>query len=97
MACGTPKPTTPSLTPELAAQLLHFDHKAEDWLTYVKKHNPSCEYRIDIPDQSAHPTEIDASHIVWCGNRPSPLEFDASVVFTYDKDAQRWTISRFSS
>jgi hypothetical protein len=34
---------------------------------------------------------------VYCGNRPSPTELDASVSFAYDKDKQQWVILRFSS
>jgi hypothetical protein len=95
--CSAPKPTTPSLTPENASALLHYNSKAETWITYVKKNNPACDYRLDLPDQTSHPAEIDLDHIVWCGNRPSPREFDASVSFAYDKDAQRWVITRFRS
>ncbi len=94
---GTPKPTVPSLNPEQAAELLHFDHKADAWITYVKKHNPACGYKLTLPDQATHPTEIDMNHIVSCGNAPSPKEFDATVVFTYDQAAQKWVVSRFSS
>jgi hypothetical protein len=98
VACGAPpKSDIPSLNPEQAAELLHFNHRADNWITYVKKHNPACGYRIDLPDQSNHPAEIDIPHAVWCGNAPSPKEFDASVVFTYDTDAKKWTISRFAS
>ena len=96
-ACSAPKPTTPSLTPEVAGELLHYNNKADTWITYVKKQNPSCEYRLDLPDQSAHPSSIDLDHIVVCGNRPSPKEFDAAVSFVYDADAQKWVITRFSS
>jgi hypothetical protein len=97
VGCSAPTPPTPSLTPQLAAQLLHFDNKAEAWLTVIRKQNPACGYKIELPDQSSHPNEIDADHIVSCGNQPTPREFDASVVFVYDKAAQRWTVSRFSS
>ncbi|MBV9302960.1 MAG: hypothetical protein JOY62_16025 [Acidobacteriaceae bacterium] len=96
-ACSAPPPPTPSLLPETAAQLLQYNNKAKDWLTYVKKHDPSCEYKLDLPDQSAHPTEIDLDHIMYCGNRPGPKEYDASVQFVYDKAAQHWVILRFSS
>ena len=96
-ACGSPKPTTPALTPEQASSLLHYNSKAETWMTYVKKHDATCGYRIDLPDQLSHPTSIDLDHIVYCGNRPSPKEYDASVSFVYDADKQQWTISRFSS
>ncbi|MBV9671169.1 MAG: hypothetical protein JOZ43_09455 [Acidobacteriales bacterium] len=96
-SCGPPKPTTPSLNPEQAAALLQFDNKAQNWIKYVKKNNAACEYRLDLPDQSSHPTTIDIDHIVLCGNRPSPKEFDASVSFVYDTAQGKWVISRFSS
>lgn len=96
-ACSAPKPRTPSLTPEGASELLHYNNKAQTWLTYVKKQNATCDYRLDLPDQSAQPTTIDLDHIMFCGNRPSPKEFDAAVSYAYDKDAQKWVITRFSS
>ncbi|MDQ2775368.1 MAG: hypothetical protein M3Y57_10705 [Acidobacteriota bacterium] len=97
-ACSAPPPPPiPSLTPEQAAGLLHFNNRASNWLIYVKKQNPACGYKLDLPDQSTHPTEVDMSHIVWCGSAASPKEFDASVVFVYDKAAGKWTVSRFSS
>lgn len=96
-ACSAPKPTTPSLTPEEAAQLLHYNNKAQTWITYVKRQNAACDYRLDLPDQTSRPTTIDLDHIVFCGNRPSPREFDASVSFAYDSNTQKWVITRFSS
>jgi hypothetical protein len=96
--CGAPPPPpTPSLNVGTAGALLHYNNRAQNWLKYVKKHDPTCEYRLDLPDQSSHPTSIDLDHIVWCGNRPGPKEFNASVQFVYDKAAQRWVILRFSS
>jgi len=98
VACGPPpKPVTPSLTPQLAGELLHYNNNAQNWLTHVKKQNPSCDYQLDLPAQTTHPTEIDLDHIVRCGSAVSPMELDASVSFAYDKDAQRWVIKRFSS
>lgn len=94
---GTKKPDVPSLNQQMASELLHFDHKADAWLTYVKKQNPTCGYRVDLPDQSSHPTEIDIDHLVSCGGRPAPKEFDASVTFVYDAAAQRWRVGRFAS
>ena len=97
-ACSGPqKPTTPSLTPETAGQLLHYNRRASDYLTLIKKRDPSCQYNLVLPDQSNHPNEIDLDHIVQCNGQAAPREFDASVIFEYDKDAQRWTIRRFGS
>ena len=96
--CNTPpKATVPALTPENAAALVRNNNKAQNWITYVQKHNPGCAYQLTLPDQSAQPASIDLTHIVVCGGRPGPMEFDASVSFEYDKAAQRWTVSRFSS
>lgn len=94
---GPKKADVPALNPELANELLHFDHKADAWLTYVKKQNPTCGYQVVLPDQSSHPTEIDIEHLVSCGGRPAPKEFDATVTFVYDAASQKWTIGRFTS
>lgn len=98
-ACSSapPKATVPALTPEAAAQLLRYNSKAEVWLAHVKKENPTCEYKLDLPDQMRTPTQIDLDHIVWCGGRQSPLELNASVTFIYDPAAGHWTVARFAS
>lgn len=96
-SCGPPKPRVPALTPQEAQTLLNYNPKAETWMIHVKKTDPSCEYRLDLPDQTSQPTSIDLDHIVYCGNRPSPREFDAAVSFVYDPQTQRWTITRFQS
>jgi hypothetical protein len=95
-ACSPPKPRVPSLTPQQANELLNYNPKAKTWMIHVKKQDPSCEYRLDLPDQTSQPTAIDLDHIVVCNNRPSPKEFDAAVSFAYDPQAQTWTITRFS-
>ena len=100
VGCGSAPPKkadVPSLNPELASQLLHFNHRADAWLTFVKKQNSSCIYQVDLPDQSAHPTEIAIQHLVTCGGRPAPKEFDATVTFTWDPGEGKWTISQFTS
>lgn len=96
-ACGPPKARVPSLTPEQANELLHYNPKAETWMIHVRKQDASCEYRLDLPDQTSQPTTIDLDHIVYCGNRPSGKEFDAAVSFAYDPQAQKWVITRFQS
>lgn len=96
-ACGPPKPEIPSLTPQLAGQLLHYDQRAQNWLTQVKTRGGNCEYQLDLPEQNAHPTQIDLDQIVVCNGRQASRENQASVSFMYDKDAQRWVIKRFSS
>lgn len=97
--CGGPPKETypPALNPEQAAALLHYNSRAEVWLIHVRKTNPSCGYKLDLPEQNRHPTQIDLSHIVVCGGQPAPIEFDASVSFFYDKDQQKWVVGRFSS
>ncbi len=96
-ACSPPKPAIPSLNPDLANSLLHYNNKAENWMIYVRKNSPACEYTLVLPDQSSHPTEIDLDHIVTCSGQPSPKEFDASVSFAFDPAQQKWVITRFSS
>jgi hypothetical protein len=96
VACGSPKPRVPSLTPEEANALLHYNPKAETWLIHAKKQDPSCEYRLDLPDQTSQPTAIDLEHIVYCGNRPAGTELSASVSFAYDAATGKWSITRFS-
>jgi hypothetical protein len=96
-ACSAPKPRVPSLTPSEANELLNYNPKAKTWMIHVKKQNPGCDYRLDLPDQTSQPTTIDLDHIVYCNSRPSPIEFDAAVSFAYDPQAQRWVITRFQS
>lgn len=92
-----PKPTTPALTPELAAQLLNYDDRAQTFIAHVKQQNPGCEFSMTLPDQVPPLTQIDLGHIVQCQGRPAPLEFDASATFVYDAAAGKWTLKRFSS
>lgn len=96
-ACSAPKPTTPPLTLQTATELLQYSPKAKTWLTYVQKQNAGCSYNLVLPDQTAQPTTIDLDHIVSCGGRPSPKEYDASVSFEYDKAAGHWVVTRFAS
>jgi hypothetical protein len=96
-ACGPPPPTIPSLTPLQAQELLNQNNKAQDWMRFIRNQGGQCQYSIDLPDQSAHPSTIDISHAVTCGGRPAPEMFNAAVSFGYDKAAGRWVITRFSS
>lgn len=97
VSCTPPKPQTPALTPQAAASLLQYNAKAKTWLIHVQKENPTCVYKLDLPDQTSHPTTLDVDHIVSCGGRPSPRALDATVTFTYDEAAGRWAVSRFQS
>jgi hypothetical protein len=92
-----PKPQIPALTPQTAAELLHYNGKAQTWLTHVHLQSPACIYDLDFPDQTNHPAQLDFDHIVKCAGAPAPLEMNASVSFEFDKDTQRWVIKRFSS
>ncbi len=92
-----PRPKTPALTPENAAQLLNFDERAQNFINRVKTKNPYCEFRLTLPDQVPPLTQIDLEHIVLCANRPAPLEFDASATFLYDPATAKWILKRFSS
>ncbi|HEY1950928.1 MAG TPA: hypothetical protein VGG97_28195 [Bryobacteraceae bacterium] len=97
-ACGEPpKPATPALTPETAAQLLRYNSRAAVWLVHAKKQDPSCEYKLDLPNQRTGPVQIDVNHIMWCSGKPSSVELNASVSFEYDKAAGHWIIARFAS
>ncbi len=96
-SCSPPKPETPALTPQSAASLLQFNAKAKTWLIHIQKENPTCGYKLDLPDQTSHPTEVDVDHIVSCGGKPSPRALDATVTFRYDEAAGRWVVSRFQS
>ena len=96
-SCTPPKADIPALTPQTAATLLQFSPKAKVWMEHVRKENPACEYKLDLPDQTNHPTTLDVDHAVMCGGKESPRALDASVTFAFDKAAGRWIISRFSS
>ncbi len=76
---------------------MHYNNKAQDWLKFVRRRNPACGYQLNLPDQTNHPTTIDLTHIVVCANRPSPMEFDASISFEYNAATGGWAVSRFSS
>ena len=97
-ACGDPpKPVTPALTPETASQLLHYNSRAAVWLAHAKKQDPTCEYKLELPNQMAGPVQVDVDHIMWCSGKQSSLELNASVSFQYDKAAGHWVIARFAS
>jgi len=98
LGCTKPKATTPALTPETAAELLRYDHKADAWLTYVKnRQSAACQYKLNLPDQTTQPTEVDVQDIVFCGAAPASREFQAAVHFQYDAASGRWLLTRFSS
>jgi hypothetical protein len=95
--CSPPPPQHPKLTPMTANELLRFNTRAQNWIQFVKKQNPACEYRLELPDQNAHPDWVEVDHIVSCGGNNRMAAFDASVEFQYNKTTKRWEISRFGS
>jgi hypothetical protein len=97
VACSTPPEAAPALTPENAVALLNNSNKAKDWLAYAQKHDSSCQWRVTLPEQASHPTEIDADHVMWCRVTTNPRELDASAVFTFDKIEKRWKLTDFRS
>lgn len=94
-ACSPPPPQHPKLTPMTANELLRFNTRAQNWIKFVKKQNPVCEFRLELPDQNAHPDWVSVDHIVSCGGNNHIAAFDASVEFQYNKTAKRWEIVRF--
>jgi hypothetical protein len=96
-ACSPPPDPTPALTPENAVALLNNSNKAKDWLAFTQKHDSSCQWRVTLPEQASHPTEIDADHVVYCRVTPNPRELDASAQFTFDKVEKRWMLTAFRS
>lgn len=96
-SCSPAPEPTPALTPENAVALLQANDRAKNWITYAKKQDYTCEWHLELPDQSAHPNEIDVDHIIQCRITRSPRELDASVQFIFDKAQKRWLISSFRS
>jgi hypothetical protein len=96
-SCSTPKPAHPGLTPLAAEQLLHFDTRAQNRLKYIKSRNPICDFKVVLPDQSAHPDTITVEHVVNCGGRTDLKEFDSSVEFQWNKTTNEWELSYFGS
>ena len=97
VACGPPPEVTPALTPENAFALLENDNKAKGWMTYVRKQDSTCQWKMDIPDQSSHPIEVEVAHIMNCRVTSSPRALDARAVFTFNKAEKRWELTQFSS
>ena len=97
VSCGPPPEKTPALTPENAVALLQINNKAKDWLAYAQKQDSTCQWRLDIPDQASHPTEVEVSHIMNCRVTTSPRALDASVTYTFNKAEKRWELTQFRS
>src|SRR5208283_5822346 len=97
VACGPPAEVTPALTPENAVALLQNDNKAKAWMTYALKQDSSCQWKMDLPDQSNHPVEVEVAHIMNCRVTSSPRALDARAVFTFNKAEKRWELTQFSS
>lgn len=96
-ACSPPPDPTPALTPENAVALLNNSNKSKDWMTYAQKKDSTCQWRVTLPEQANHPTEIDADHVMYCRVTPNPRELDASAQFTFDKNEKKWMLTAFRS
>ncbi len=97
VACGPPPEVTPALTPENAVALLQNDNKAKGWMTYALKQDSSCTWKMEIPDQASHPTEVEVAHVMNCRVTSSPRALDARATFTFNKREKRWELTQFSS
>jgi hypothetical protein len=97
VACGPPPEVTPALTPENAVALLQNDNKAKGWMTYALKQDSSCQWRLDLPDQSNHPVEVEVAHIMNCRVTSNPRALDARAAFTFNKAQKRWELTDFRS
>jgi hypothetical protein len=92
----TPKvPPHPALGPVTAERILHYDTKAQNRLKESKSQDPSCDYKIQLPDQSTHPDSVEVDHVVWCGGRNDLKQFDANAEFTWNKERGQWELSHF--
>ena len=49
VACGPPKREVPALTPENAAQLLHYNNKAETWINTSRGRTPVVSTGLTYP------------------------------------------------
>lgn len=97
VACGPQPDLTPALTPENAVALLQNDNKAKGWMTYALKQDSSCQWKMDLPDQSNHPIEVEVAHVMNCRVTTSPRALDARAAFTFNKKEKRWELTQFSS
>ena len=96
-ACSSPPPSHPGLSPQAAQQLLRYNQRAVNHLKFVQHENPSCQYVLNLPDQSGHPDSVEVDHIVSCGGRTDFKAYDASVEFEWNKATGQWEISHFGS
>jgi hypothetical protein len=97
VACGPPPQVTPALTPENAVALLQSDNKAKAWMIYARKQDSTCQWQMEISDQSNHPVEVEVAHIMNCRVTTSPRALDASATFTFNKAEGRWELTQFRS
>jgi hypothetical protein len=96
-ACSSPPPQHPALGPGAAQELLRYNTRAANHLKYIKSQDPTCEYRLQLPDQGHHPDSVQVDHIAFCSGRNDLKAFDARVEFTWNKAENKWEISYFGS
>ena len=63
----------------------------------MKTQNPTCEFKVILPDQSSHPDTVTVDHVVNCGGRTDLKEFDSNVEFQWNKTTNEWELSYFGS
>lgn len=77
--------------------LVHYDTRAANHLKYIKSQDPTCEYRLQLPDQGNHPDSVEVDHIAFCSGRSDLKAFDASVEFRWNKAENKWELYHFGS
>jgi hypothetical protein len=97
MGCTEKAPPHPALSPLAAERLLHYDTRAQNRLKSIQKQDRTCDFKIQLPDQSTHPTVVEADHVVTCGGRNDLKAFDANAEFQWNKAQKRWELSHFGS
>ena len=93
LACNPPPPPHPALSPGTAETLLRYDSRAAAHLQTLKHQDPTCIYRVVLPDQTAHPQSISVEHIAFCSGRNDLKAFDTRAEFEWDKAAGKWTLA----
>jgi hypothetical protein len=98
LACSSTKPPEhPPLSPTIAEQLLHYDTRADNHLKNLKRLDPTCVYKLQLPDQSTHPESIEIDHIAFCSGRNDLKAFDTRADFQWNKAAGKWELVHVGS
>jgi hypothetical protein len=96
-SCTPQVPPHPALAPITAERLLHYDARAQNRLKHIKSEDPTCDFKVLMPDQSNHPDSIEANHVVSCGGRTDLKQFDANAEFRWNKERGQWELAYFGS